>query len=84
VDTRYDNDAVNLLAYAYSISAYFPAFAGFLPRMTDLLTAGHADQIACPVEAAKLNSKERPLPFQHVVVFQQKILSLTLFVDARH
>ena len=64
METRYDNDAVNLLAYAYSISAYFPAFAGFSPRMTDLLTAGHADQIACPVETAKLNSKERlpPIP----------------------
>jgi len=27
------------LTYAYSISAYFPAFAIFSPRMSDLLTA---------------------------------------------
>ena len=32
-------DVVTLLTYAYSISAYFPAFARFSPRMTDLLTA---------------------------------------------
>jgi len=51
-------DVVNLSTYAYSISASFPAFAGFSPRGDDLPTAGHADQIACPVETAKLNSKE--------------------------
>ena len=32
--------SANYIIYAYSISAYFPAFAGFSPRMTDLLTAG--------------------------------------------
>ena len=33
-------DAVNYLTWFYSASEYFPAFAGFSPRIVALLTAG--------------------------------------------
>jgi len=52
--------------------------------VNNLLTTGHADQIACPVETAKLNSKERYILKQQRVTALEGTEYRIKYIDSSH